>query len=165
MEMTRLGDETRGPEAAMVDPGVLGDRDFSLHLIEAYAGNPRARWAPAYRFEMRIHGDRLRVGRITLRLGHDRDLELYAGHIGYDVDVAHRGHRYAARACELLWPLARRHGIDPVWITCNPDNWASRRTCELIGGQLVEIVDLPPTNDLYRVFGERQKCRYRVDLH
>ena len=36
----------------------------------------------------------------------------------------------------LLLPLARRHGLQTVWITCNPDNWASRRTCELAGAEL-----------------------------
>jgi hypothetical protein len=30
----------------------------------------------------------------------------------------------------------------------------------LAGFELIEIVDLPPTTDMYRD-GERQKCRYR----
>ena len=58
---------------------------------------------------------------------------------------------------------AKQHGINPVWITCNPDNWASRRTCELAGARLIEIVDLPEHTDMYQK-GERQKCRYRIDL-
>ena len=88
---------------------------------------------------------------------------MYGGHIGYGVLPRYRGHRYAARACKLLFPLARRHGLNPLWITCNPDNIASRRTCELAGGKLVEIVDLPEDIDMYQA-GERQKCRYRFDL-
>jgi predicted acetyltransferase len=50
-----------------------------------------------------------------------------------------------------------------VWITCNPENVASRRTCELAGGQLIDIVDLPPETDMFKE-GERQKCRYRFAL-
>jgi tagatose 1,6-diphosphate aldolase len=50
-----------------------------------------------------------------------------------------------------------------LWITCNPENVASRRTCELVGGELVDIVELPPDIDMYKE-GERQKCRYRVRL-
>jgi tagatose 1,6-diphosphate aldolase len=50
--------------------------------------------------------------------------------------------------------------MDVVWITCNPDNWASRRTCERLGCQLVDIVELPEHIDMYQD-GERQKCRYR----
>jgi tagatose 1,6-diphosphate aldolase len=60
-------------------------------------------------------------------------------------------------------PLARRHGLYALWITCNPENVASRRTCELTGAEFVEIVDLPPESDMYER-GERRKCRYRLDL-
>ena len=45
----------------------------------------------------------------------------------------------------------------------NPDNTASARTCELAGGELVEIVDLPKDTDMYRK-GEPQKCRYKIEL-
>jgi len=47
--------------------------------------------------------------------------------LGYSVEPAHRGHHYAARAGRLLLLLARSHGMETLWITCNPDNWASRR--------------------------------------
>jgi tagatose 1,6-diphosphate aldolase len=50
-----------------------------------------------------------------------------------------------------------------LWITCNPYNIASRRTCELAGGELVEIVDLPKDTDMHQR-GERKKCRHRFDL-
>jgi tagatose 1,6-diphosphate aldolase len=103
------------------------------------------------------------AGRIDLRVGDTEHLRYYAGQIGYGVEPLHRGHPYAARAVRLLMPLARRHGLAELWITCNPDNIASRRTCELAGAEFVEIVDLPPDNDMYRR-GERQKCRYRLAL-
>jgi tagatose 1,6-diphosphate aldolase len=60
-------------------------------------------------------------------------------------------------------PLARHYSLNPLWITCNPDNYASRRTCELAGATFIEIVDLPEDTDMYQM-GERQKCRYRLDL-
>jgi RimJ/RimL family protein N-acetyltransferase len=63
----------------------------------------------------------------------------------------------------LLLPFARRHGLKTIWITCNPNNWPSRRTCERLGATLVEIVPLPPDNDQY-IAGEREKCRYRIEL-
>ncbi|MEL6440452.1 MAG: hypothetical protein AAFQ80_14485 [Cyanobacteria bacterium J06621_8] len=43
------------------------------------------------------------------------------------------------------------------------DDLASRRTCEILGGKLIEIIDLPPDNDQY-LDGDLQKCRYRLDL-
>lgn len=144
-------------------PGELIDNELALVLIEKYAGEAAKGFVPPYRFKM-THGGRFEeIGRIALRIGDVNRNIYYGGHIGYGVDPPHRGHRYAARACRLLLPLARRHGMNEVWITCNPDNLASRRTCELAGAELVEIVELPVDIDMYRR-GERQKCRYRIKL-
>jgi tagatose 1,6-diphosphate aldolase len=145
------------------DPGRLSDGDLELTLVEKDQGDAARDWVPAYRFRMSRVGDDAEIGHISLRIGDTRDIVMYAGHIGYGVVQEHRGHRYAARACRLLLPLARKHGLKTVWITCNPDNIASRRTCELIGAELIEIVDLPRHTEMYRR-GERQKCRYRLDL-
>ena len=145
------------------DPGQLIDGDLELVLLEQYPGNPAINYVPAYRFKMTVAGQDKEIGHIELRVGNTRHLVMYGGHLAYGVDPDHRGHRYAARACQLLLPLARRHGLQTLWITCNPDNIASRRTCELAGAELVEIVDLPEETDMYQE-GERQKCRYRLDL-
>src|SRR5690606_10076894 len=102
------------------------------------------------------------MGNISLRLSNAPAIVLYAGHIGYGVEEMFRGNHYAARSVKLLIPHARSHGICPIWITCNPDNYPSRRSCELAGARLVEIVDLPKDNPMYKI-GERQKCRYRID--
>lgn len=146
-----------------MSPGELVDADLSLVVDEFHEAPPDKRWAPYYRFHM-IHtltGEIM--GSASLRLGNTLNLVMYAGHIGYGVQQPYRGHHYAARSVRLLLPLALRHHINPVWITCNPDNFPSRRTCELCGGKFVEIVDLPPDNAMYQI-GERQKCRYRFDL-
>lgn len=145
------------------DPGRLVDGDLTLVLFEAYPGDARRNYVPTYRFRMMRAGQRQEVGRIELRVGNTHHIVMYAGHIGYRVLPMYRGHHYAARSCALLMPLARRHDLNPLWITCNPDNYASRRTCELAGATLVEVVDLPKDTDMYQM-GERQKCRYRLDL-
>lgn len=145
------------------DPGTLVDGELELILVEKYTGNPRLNFAPAYRFKMVHTYDGREIGRIDLRVGNTEDLRMYAGHIGYRVKEAHRGHRYAARAVRLLLPLARHHELGTLWITCNPDNVASRRTCELAGLTFVEIVKLPPGSDMYQR-GDREKCRYKLAL-
>ena len=146
-----------------LNPGLLVDGDLELILYERDPGDEARGWVPAYKFAMTHSVTGAKLGGIHLRVGNVPDILLYAGHIGYGVEPEHRGHHYAARSCRLLLPLAARHGLNPLWITCNPDNYASRRTCELAGATFVEIVDLPPDNEMYRE-GERQKCRYRIDL-
>jgi predicted acetyltransferase len=103
------------------------------------------------------------AGGLSLRIGNTREIELYFGHFGYNVYPPARGNHYAERACRLLLPLARMHGLRELWITCNPDNIPSRRTCERLGAKYVETVPLPPSNVLYQR-GERHKCRYLVTL-
>lgn len=145
------------------NPGKLIDKELELVLVERYPGNPAINYVPAYKFKMTLVGQDEEIGRIELRVGNTDHVVMYGGHVGYGVTPEHRGHRYAARACRLLLPLARSHGLKAIWITCNPENVASRRTCELAGAELVEIVDLPEDTDMYQE-GERQKCRYRIDL-
>jgi tagatose 1,6-diphosphate aldolase len=144
-------------------PGLLVDGDLQLVLERTLPGDPARGHVPAYLFKMTRTGQEEKIGSISLRIGHTPHIVLYAGHIGYGVEPAYRGHRYAARACRLLLPLARRHGLTTLWITCNPDNTASRRTCEILGAEFVEIVDVPENTDMYRR-GDQQKCRYRLDL-
>ena len=129
---------------------------------------------PQYHYWMRIRpntppkiGSRLPlisiVGGIGLRVGSTHAIEMYYGHFGYHVYPPARGHHYAERSCRLLLPLAARHGIKSLWITCNPDNYASRRTCEALGARLISIVPVPEGDPLF-MRGEREKCRYRIDL-
>ena len=160
-----LGTMARRVESAFQfrDPGRLVDGDLELILVETYPGDPAIGYVPAYRFKMTLVGQDEEIGGIELRVGNTNHVVMYGGHIGYWVASEHRGHRYAARGCRLLFPLARSHGLRTLWITCNPDNMASRRTCQIIGAELVEIVDLPDGTDMYQK-GERQKCRYRLDL-
>jgi tagatose 1,6-diphosphate aldolase len=146
-----------------LEPGPLTDGDLEVVLVERHPGDPSRGLAPAYRFEMRLTGTGEKVGSIALRIGEDQHLVRYAGHVGYEVSPEHRGNRYAARAVRMILPLARRHGLDTLWITCDLDNAASARTCELAGGKLVESVKLPEGSDMYHR-GKRRKLRYRLDL-
>jgi len=103
------------------------------------------------------------LGGINLRVSSTPHIELYAGHIGYTVHPAHRGHKYAARSVRLLIPIARQRSFDVLWITCDPENMASRRSLERAGAQFVEIVNVPESCIIHQS-GHKQKCRYRLDL-
>lgn len=148
-------------EFQFMDPGHLVDEELELILVERLPGDPARAFVPAYVFDMRVDGQK--VGGINLRIGNTDGIVTYGGHIGYVVEPESRGHHYAERACRLVFPLAKNHGLTILWITCNPDNIPSRRTCERLGATLVEIVDLPEDNNMYQR-GEREKCRFRIDL-
>ncbi len=146
-----------------LDPGKLVDEELELLLVKTYPEDPSRGFSPAYKFIMTIHSQGGDVGQIQLRVGNTEHIHLYAGHLGYSVMEKYRGNRYAVRATNLILPLARNHDLNPLWITCNPNNIPSRRTCEILGAKLIEIVDLPEHTNMYKR-GERQKCRYRLDL-
>lgn len=142
-------------------PPEMTDGDLSLRLNRTADPDEAAGTAATYYFDM-CAGDRV-AGGIRFRAQTTPEVELYAGHFGYNVDPDFRGRHFAERACRLLLPFARAHGLATIWITCTPGNAASRRTCERLGAQLVEVVALPPDSDMY-ARGERFKCRYRLDL-
>ena len=138
-------------------------RDWELRLeLAGYEVNA-VHHVPAWSFCM-VHAESgEELGTIRLRVGDSRHVVMYAGHVGYSVKERHRGHRYAGRALQLLLPVARRFGLDPLWVTCDPENVASRRTMERIGARLVEEVDVRPDCVIFQS-GHPRKCRYRIDL-
>lgn len=138
------------------------DRDLQLQFLQ-FAPHP-VHGVATYFFRM-IHAQtREELGNINLRVDSTPYIERYAGHLGFSVHEAHRGHRYAARSVALLGPIAKEIGFAILWITCDPENMASRRTLELAGAELIEIVDVPPDCIIFRS-GHLRKCRYRLDLN
>ncbi len=140
---------------------VDGDLVLNLHVTEYE--DTEAGPLPVYRFIMQNRGTGLQMGFINLRIREDWNLVLYRGHIGFAVEEAYRGQRYASRATRLLLPLARGHGLREVWLTCNPENSASAKSCELAGGSYVETVTVPEDTEAYRA-GARIKKRFVINL-
>jgi predicted acetyltransferase len=145
------------------DYGVLSDGEIQLVVRNKHPVDRLRGYLPAYEFDIRLPGRNEPIGFVNLRIGNTEHVVMYAGHIGYRIYENYRGHRYAAKACNLVKQVAIDHGLETVWITCNPDNIPSRRTCEIVGSEFVEIVDVPEDTAMYRE-GDKQKCRYRWDL-
>ncbi len=165
------------PECAVSADGLMMFLDNHPRGLER--PDPRRGRPGSYRFWMRLHpemvaaagGSQRRVdppipigGTISLRISDDEGTRMYYGHVGYLVFPPARGKRYAERSLRLLLPLAARHGMSELWITTNPDNIPSRRTCERLGAEYVQTVDVPPKHPLYQR-GERRKCRYRLPIN
>lgn len=143
------------------DTADLQTEELTLLLDHTAPGDPAKQWVPAYCFYI-CDPQGTKMGVCDLRVGHNENT-YYGGNIGYTVWPEYRGHHYAGKACKLLFRLARRHGMERLIITCDPENAASRRTCLYAGGLLKEIAELPPHNEMYRQ-GDRRKCIFEFAL-
>lgn len=149
-------------EFNFLDTNGLQNEEIELRLKRTVPHDPKKDYVPAYEFLIHNVCTGEEVGGINFRVGMT-DMLYYAGNIGYSIHETHRGHRYAAQACKLVFSLAKKHSMHEVIITCNPDNKASSRTCELVDGKLVEIVDVPKQHEMY-TRGYRKVCIYKIDL-
>ena len=139
----------------------LRSDEIWLRLEHVALATSERNWVPAYIFAIcDLAGNKM--GTCDLRLGHNEQL-YFGGNIGYRVEESYRGHHYAAKACRLLFQLAKQHEMGYVIITCNPDNVPSRKTLEHLNGELLEIAELPPDNDMRKI-GETHKCIFRFEL-
>lgn len=144
-----------------LDTKFLKNNEIQLILEKTTDGDEAKNWVPAYHFFIcDLKGNQM--GTCDLRIGYN-DNVYYGGHIGYTVFPEYRGHHYAGKACLLLFGLAKKHDMEYLYITCNPDNYASRKTCEYAGGTLLEIAELPEGNDM-RAEGALEKCIYKFTL-
>jgi predicted acetyltransferase len=138
----------------------LTDGELVLRVNREAPGIPEKKWVPAYFFDIYLVSANKKVGTADLRIGYTDDLVWYGGLIGYGIDEKFRGNSYASKACELIKRVAKDHGMDVLWITCEENNIASKRTLEKLGCSFVGIMDLPEYHDLYKR-GQRRVRRYR----
>jgi len=136
--------------------------DLQLILAERVPADSSPWSVPAYTLKMQLASGEY-VGRIRLRVGWNENVIRYAGHIGYVVEAAHRGRRYAERACRMIVPLAKQHKMTALWMTCQPDNASSRRTLERLGAEYVGVLDVPLEYPL-NAGAERKKMCFRLRL-
>ncbi|MFG0249304.1 MAG: GNAT family N-acetyltransferase [Phycisphaeraceae bacterium JB051] len=138
------------------DDLAYGDVVLRCDRIVMALSDPR--YAPYYHFH--IHNEQgTELGHINFRVGDSEHITLVAGHIGYAIHAEQRGHGYAAQACHAIRPWVRPF-YDEVWITCDPQNAASRRTIEKLDTRYVDTINIPEHEQQYQL-GARQKCRYR----
>ena len=146
-----------------LDPGELADGDLKLVVARNVPADPVKGHVPAYEFEMRSHPGGTVMGNLRFRVGDADTVLKYPCHVGYDVKPEFRGHHYASRSVRLILPFARAHGLTKLWISCDPDNVASRKTCERAGARLCAISDVPKDHEMYGK-GIHTICRYYIDL-
>lgn len=140
----------------------LTDGEIVLQCTEKKPADPQKGYVPAYHFRI-LSPDGAEMGVCDLRVGYTESL-YYGGHIGYRIAEQYRGNHYAGKAVKLLLGLAKRHGMDHLFITCVPENTASYRTCVWAGGRYLETAELPKDNEMRVNDGKTRVCVFRWDL-
>jgi len=125
----------------------LTDGEIRLRLESQSAYDPSRGYVPTYYFHITRESDAQIIGRCDLRIGYNANIEI-GGNMGYTVFEPYRGHHYAAKACRLMLPLAKSHGLNRLLITLRPNNEPSRRTCLALGATLQREIVLPPDHEL-----------------
>ncbi|RBM23652.1 GNAT family N-acetyltransferase [Streptomyces sp. PT12] len=74
------------------------------------------------------------IGRLSIRHRLTRRLLDWGGIIGYDVRPSARRRGHATAMLRASLPYAHELGHDPVLVTCDHDNVASRKVIEACGG-------------------------------
>lgn len=136
----------------------LTDNEIDLVIRERTPEDEEKGYVPAYIYAIYRHKSATCVGIIDIRLGYNTNI-YYGGNIGYQIEEPYRGNNYAVKACKLIKQVAKANQLNRLYITCNPNNIASRRVCEKLGLILLEQTSLPVDNDLYKR-GEREVCIY-----
>ncbi|MBX9948498.1 MAG: GNAT family N-acetyltransferase [Candidatus Obscuribacterales bacterium] len=91
-----------------------------------------------------VDGDRY-LGSVSLRFSGDREvIEEFGGHIGLAIRPGLLNIGYGVKAASLAWKLAgayfKERGINQIYVSCNPQNSASRRLIEHNGGRLIREI-------------------------
>ncbi|MEK9134718.1 MAG: GNAT family N-acetyltransferase [Patescibacteria group bacterium] len=80
------------------------------------------------------------IGRVQIRHELNDYLMKYGGHIGYYIRPSKRMMGYGTKILELALVYAEKLGLSKVLITCDDDNFGSRRIIEANGGILENII-------------------------
>ena len=95
------------------------DEELTLQLFRTVQGDPAQQRLPAYYYHIFQAATGEKIGWIDLRIGTEAEAGFY-GHVSYCIAPQARGHRYTARAVAALCPLAKKHGMEALRITCEP---------------------------------------------
>ncbi|GAB4176916.1 MAG: GNAT family N-acetyltransferase [Thalassobaculales bacterium] len=90
-----------------------------------------------------VDGEDAFVGHVSIRHQLSEELRRTGGHVGWSIRPSRWGRGCGTAMARLAMAECRRLGIDPVLITCNAANTASRRIIERLGGSLEAEIPHP----------------------
>lgn len=144
----------------------LIDDDLELIFVEKRFAIAPDNEIPVYGFIMQNRGSGLEMGAINIKAGYTENIIKFRGNIGFAVNKAFRGHRYSGRSCLLLKAILQSLNVNPVYITCNPDNVASKKNIETTGATFLEEIIIPDNSSYSKYYPQdsRRKLRFRWDI-
>ena len=138
----------------------LQDGQIELRLDRV---KKRALFFPiVYQYDIYLYNSNTQVGRCDYRLLNNIE-NYYAGNIGYMIYQSYRGNHYSYKAALLLLKIAKDFHIKSLYITCSPENVASRKTILQLNGNFIEKTSVPKGHFL-RSQGEDIKEIYLIRL-
>lgn len=117
---------------------------------------------PFYYYDIFENKSNHHVGKISVRIGSNYH-SYYNGNIGYEVDEPFRGNHYSYHALLLVLQVAKAHGMDSLYITCNASNTASKKIIERTGAALVETAKIPE-DYIHWKEGIEDHCIYKLEM-
>lgn len=145
-----------------IDINELKTEEMFVKPEEMLPADPAKHLLPSIRFCVCDPSGEVEYGKCVLRIGRNARVK-YGGNIGYAIEREHRGHGYAAKACRLLFPIAKKLGMEFLTITCGVDNAASQATAKNAGAQYAGRLTVPEWHDMYSR-GIREVEVFRVEL-
>lgn len=142
------------------------DDELQLIIIEKTITSKPDDTIPVYRFQMINRFTKEDIGGITLKAGYTDNIVKYRGNIGFTVNEKFRGRNYAVRSCKLLIPLIKFLNLSPIYLTCDADNYASKKSIEKIGARFLEEMIIPDDSEFacYYPITSRKKLLFSWEV-
>ena len=138
---------------------IKGDT-LTLKLIETCIGDDKV--IPFYYFDIYLNSISIAIGKISIRVGHNEHSYIN-GNVGYEIDEPFRGNGYAKLAVKMTYSVARFHGLTHLIISCDEDNYLSKRVIDKLNGIHIETI-MPPKNYVFYYDGIPKHSIYRIDI-
>ncbi|MEX2394960.1 MAG: GNAT family N-acetyltransferase [Actinomycetota bacterium] len=123
-----------------------GNFDNYLKVVQAWTRGEQMPlgWVPVSTFWL-VDGDTY-IGSTNVRHELNAYLRDYGGHIGYTIRPSKRQMGHGTEICRLALEESRKIGLKRVLITCDDDNFGSRKIIERNGGVFENKVPQPDVN-------------------
>ncbi|MCH2226520.1 MAG: hypothetical protein MK033_01985 [Candidatus Caenarcaniphilales bacterium] len=93
-----------------------------------------------------------------------QDILNYRGNIGFTVKNEFRGLKLALRSVKLIHPVLKFLELAKIYITCNKNNLASRKTIELLGAKFIEETRIPEDYEFLEFYPDESRVKLRYEF-